>query len=90
MAKTPSFFTGITGRRWTGLVLVWLTILFLFALLYNSARRSVLNEIRHQAMAVAVAAAAAVNAEDIAQIHGPADAGKDAYKRIQNYFGHII
>jgi sigma-B regulation protein RsbU (phosphoserine phosphatase) len=90
MAKTPSFFTGITGRRWTGLVLVWLTILFLFALLYNSARRSVLNEIRHQAMGVAVAAAAAVNTEDIAQIHGPADAGKDAYKRIQNYFGHII
>ena len=90
MAKTPSFFTGITARRWTGLVLVWLTILILFALLYNSARRSVLNEIRHQAMAVAVAAAAAVNAEDIAQIHDPADAGKDAYKRIQDYFGHII
>ena len=90
MAKTPSFFTGITARRWTGLVLVWLTILILFALLYNSARRSVLNEIRHQAMAVAVAAAAAVNADDIAQVQAPADAGKDAYKRIQNYFGHII
>jgi serine phosphatase RsbU (regulator of sigma subunit) len=90
MATSPSFFTGITGRRWTGLVLVWLTILILFALLYNSARRSVLNEIRHQAMAVAVAAAAAVSPDDIAQIHDPADAGKDAYKRIQNYFGHII
>lgn len=90
MAKIPSFFTGITARRWTGLVLVWLTILILFALLYNSARRSVLNEIRHQAMAVAVAAAAAVNADDIAQVHDPADTGKDAYKRIQNYFGRII
>lgn len=90
MAKTLSFFTGITGRRWTGLVLVWLIILSLFVLLYNSARRSVLNEIRHQAMAVAVAAAKAINADDIAQIQDPADTGKDAYQRIQSYFGHII
>jgi serine phosphatase RsbU (regulator of sigma subunit) len=90
MAKTPLFFTGITGRHWTGLVLVWLTILILFALLYNSARRSVMNEIRHQAIGVAVAAAAALNAEDIAQIHEPADADKDAYKRIQEYFGQVI
>lgn len=90
MGKIPSFFTGITARRWTGLVLTWLTILVLFALLYHSARRSVVNEIRHQAMGVAVAAAAAVSAEDIAQIEGPADAQKDAYKRIQNYFTHVI
>ena len=90
MTKTPSFFTGITARRWTGLVLVWLTILILFTFLYTSARRSVLNEIRHQAMGVAVAAAAAVSPEDVAQVHGPADEDKDAYKRIQGYFGHVI
>ena len=90
MARTPSFFTGITGRRWTGLIVVWLTILILFALLYSSARRSVLNEIRHQAMAAAVAAAAAVSPDDIAQIQGPADTGKDAYKRIQAYLGKVI
>ena len=90
MAVSLSFFTGITRRRWTGLILVWLTILILFTLLYSSARRSVLNEIRHQAMAVAVAVAEAIPSDDLAQIQTPEDIGKDAYRRIQTYFGRII
>ena len=49
MAKDLSPFTGITRKRWSGVALVWLIIFLLFVLLYISARRSVMNEIRHQA-----------------------------------------
>ena len=90
MAQEVSFFTGITRRRWTGLILVSLTILALFAFLYKNARRSVLNEIRHQAMGVAIAAAAAIDADDIGQILKPEDIAKEAYRRIQTYIGRVI
>jgi phosphoserine phosphatase RsbU/P len=90
MRQASSFFTGITHRRWSGLILVSLTILILFAFLYVNARRSVLNEIRHQAMGVAIAAAAAISADDIGQVQGPEDVSKEAYRRIQGYLARVI
>ncbi len=90
MAQELSFFTGITRRRWSGLVLVSLTILLLFVFLYVNARRSVLNEIRHQAMGVAIAAAAAISADDLAEVQHPGDASKEAYRRVQDYLGRVV
>ena len=89
MAKDLSPFTGITRKRWSGVALVWLIIFLLFVLLYISARRSVMNEIRHQAMGVAIAAAAAINSDDIVQIQTAADTNKEAYARIQQYLGRV-
>lgn len=90
MAEPTSFFTGITRRHWTGLLLVWTIILLLFAFLYINARRSVINEIRHQAMGVAVAVAAGIPAADIARIRSPADADTAEYRRIQDFMTRVV
>lgn len=89
MANEMPSFTGITRRRWTGLVLTWLAILLLFSVLYANARRSVINEIRHQAMGVAIAVAAALNPDDLAQVQTPDDTQKEAYRRAQEYIGRV-
>jgi len=89
MQKGVPLFTGITRGRWTGIILVSLIILLLFIFLYASARRSVINEIRHQAMGVAIAAAAAIDADDIEAIRVPSDEHRPEYQRIQALLGRI-
>lgn len=87
--QEKAFFAGITRRRWTGLALVWVAILVLFAFLYANARRSILNEIRHQAMGVAIAIASAISPGDLAEVQGPEDMEKDAFRRVQDYLGAV-
>ncbi|HPG00147.1 MAG TPA: PP2C family protein-serine/threonine phosphatase [Kiritimatiellia bacterium] len=82
-------FTGITRGRWTGIILVSLVILILFVFLYANARRSVINEIRHQAMGVAVAVAAAIPAEEIDPIRVPSDENLPEYQRIQKFLSRV-
>ncbi len=85
-----SLFTGITSRRWTGLILVSLSVLLLFVFLYLNARRAVTNEIRHQAMGVAIAIASAINPDDLAAVQGPQDATSEAYRRVQDFLGRVV
>ncbi len=87
MADT--FFTGITKRRWTGYLLIWGIILALFAFLYINARRAVLNEIRHQALGVAIAVAAGLDPADLAAVQNPGDEATDAYRRVQGLLGRV-
>lgn len=84
-----TFFTGITKRRWTGYVLISSVILALFAFLYASARRAVLNEIRHQALGVAIAVAAAIDPADLAAVQEPGDEATDAFRRVQDLLGRV-
>jgi serine phosphatase RsbU (regulator of sigma subunit) len=81
----PSLFTGITSRRWTGLVLIWLAIGLLFYFLYRTARQAILSEIRSHATSVAIAVAAGINPEHIDFIHGPEDTEKEEFLQIQQH-----
>lgn len=72
-----------------GLLTIWLAVPALFATLYLVSHFTVVNEVRSQAMGVAVATAAGIDARDIEQIHGPADTSKEAYGRIQQFMGGI-
>lgn len=89
MPQTTTFFTGITRRPWTGLILVSLTILVLFAAFYASARASILNEIRHQAMGVAVAIAAAIDPADLEAVQTLDDAASPAFRRVQSLLDRV-
>jgi len=89
MAEASVVPTGITKRRWTGFLWVALAILIPFAFLYVSARRSIINEIRQQAIGVAVAAAAAIQPSDLAEIYGPGDVDKPAYRRVSGYLAQV-
>ncbi|MFH0954093.1 MAG: PP2C family protein-serine/threonine phosphatase [Verrucomicrobiota bacterium] len=89
MLEETRSFTGITRRRWTGLVLIWLTIFILFGFLYVNARRSVLNEIRHQVMGVAIAVAAAVSPADLEQVQTPEDRRSEAFHRVQDFISRV-
>lgn len=72
-----------TGRRGLVLALAVLVISGLFLSLYRVARHVVLNEIRYQAMGVAVATAAGINADDLKDIVTPADSQRESFTRIQ-------
>ena len=84
------FFGGITRRRWAAFILAWLTILILFLFLYVNARRSVINEIRHQAQGIAVAVAEGLDPADLEPVRGPGDIGSPPYRRIQAYLGRVV
>ncbi len=89
MQKEKASSRGVKRRHLGGLVLVWLTILLLFGFLYVNARRSVINEIRHHAMGVAIAAASAISPDDLKQIRTSADAGKTSYRQIQSLLDRV-
>ena len=81
---------GVSHRRWTGLAASSLIVLLLFALLYISARRSVINEIRHQAMGIAIAVAESLDPADLEQVHKPEHIGTPPYQRVQHYLGRVV
>ncbi|HOW96977.1 MAG TPA: hypothetical protein PK634_04240, partial [Kiritimatiellia bacterium] len=81
---------GVSHRRWTGLAAASLIVLLLFALLYISARRSVINEIRHQAMGIAIAVAESLDPADLEQVHKPEHIGTPPYQRVQHYLGRVV
>jgi serine phosphatase RsbU (regulator of sigma subunit) len=81
--------TGITRRRWTGFVLIWIAVGILFWVLYQTSRQSVMSEIRSQAKGVAVAVAAGIHSADLAEIRGPEDIGREAFQRIQGLLDRV-
>ncbi|MFH0878498.1 MAG: PP2C family protein-serine/threonine phosphatase [Lentisphaerota bacterium] len=90
MVKKVTFFTGVTARRLSGFILVWLIILFLFAFLYIQARRVVINEIRNQALGVAIATAAGIDAQNLEQVRSLEDATKPGYLAVQTMLLRIL
>ncbi len=84
-----SLLRAITNRRYVGFILTWLIIAVLFISLYVVARRVVVNEIRFHARGVAIATAAGIDFHDLDQIHSPADASKEPYKRVQRFLNGI-
>ena len=87
--KPFRFFSGLTRRRWTGLALMWTSVAILFIILYMTARRAVIDEIRHHAMGVAIAVAAGIDAADLEQVHTPDDMGKEAFLRVQRLLDRV-
>lgn len=73
----------VTWVRAASLVLVVALILGCFLFLYRVARRVVLDEIRYQAMGVAIATAAGFSAEELNAITGPESRDTENYQRIQ-------
>lgn len=71
------------GVRIALLLLAWLIVIAVFAVSYSIVARSILDEIRAQARAVAIALAAAIDPQDVEAIQAPADAEKPAFSRIQ-------
>ena len=73
----------ITFFRVFSLVVVVALIFGCFLLLYRVARKVVLDEIRYQAMGVAIATAAGLTADELQAIQGPADRERESFQRIQ-------
>ncbi len=78
----------IKPRRWrwpTLLVLlaVWASITGLHLFLYRAIRDAILDEVRHHAMGVAIAAAAGINPGFLDLVHGPEDMGRPEFSVIQ-------
>ena len=61
----------------------------MFGFLYRVARETVLNEIRSQALAVAMAVAAGVDAKEVEAIQTPADQVVPAYQKIQHLISQV-
>jgi len=89
MDNSGSLFEDISRRRWTGFALVWLVVICAFGLLYQSYCNSMIEEIRLQAKAVAVAAAATIHPDDVESIWRPSDAESAAYRRVQAILSKI-
>lgn len=73
----------ITLLRVFSLVMVVTMVLACFLVLYRVARKVVLDEIRYQAMGVAIATAAGLSPEELRAIQGPADRERESYQHIQ-------
>jgi serine phosphatase RsbU (regulator of sigma subunit) len=80
---------GVTRRRWSGFLLIWLAISLPFVILYFTSRRVILNEVRQHAMGVSVAVAASLNPADLAQIAGPEDMGGEAFRRVHAFLDQV-
>ncbi len=89
MSDKPESVSGLTRKHWTGIALLWILITLLFLFLYATSRRVVINEIRHHAMGVAIAAAATLDATRLDAIRGPADAETEDYREIQHRLGLV-
>lgn len=86
----PAPARGGRRRRWAGVAAASVAVFLLFCFLYIGSRRSVMNEIRHQAMGIAIAVAESLDPADLEQIKAPDDAGLPAYQRIQKYLGRVV
>lgn len=80
---------GITQHAWSGIALLLLPVVLILLLIYHVAYRAIVNEVRHQAMAVAMAIAKTIDPDDLESIRGPQDMGSVAYQRIAALLGDI-
>lgn len=78
------------NHSWRGILLVWLAVALPFSFLYVVSRRSVINEVRHHAMGVAIAAAVGLENLPLQEIWTEADMAKPAYHVIQHSLARLI
>jgi hypothetical protein len=76
--------------QWGGILLVWLSITFVFVLLYQASRLTVLAEIRSHAKGVAIAAAASLSAADLDSIRGELATSIPAFRRVQKQLDLLV
>lgn len=69
--------------------MIWVAVLVAFGLLYMGVRRAIVNEVRQQAMGVAIAVSEALDVTDLDQISKPVDMEKPAFKRVQSLLGRV-
>lgn len=79
----------ILDHPWITCAAIWILVLGVMLVPWRATRRSILAEVRSQAMGVAIAAAAGLSAEDVAEISGPQDVGKPAYARLQQFLDAV-
>ena len=75
--------------KWVGFVIVGMTTTVLFIFMYFIARRVVIDEIRQQAMGVAIAVAVGIEADDVAAIRSAEDIPGSAFQKIQKFMTRI-
>ncbi|MDP8219483.1 MAG: diguanylate cyclase [Candidatus Theseobacter exili] len=75
--------------KWIAFIIVSLTIMALFIFMYMIARRVVIDEIRQQAMGVAIATAVGIEADDVTAIHNAKDIPKEEFQNIQKFMARI-
>jgi hypothetical protein len=75
---------------WASVAMLWATNTLVFVILFLASRYVVLGEIRNHAMGVAMAAAAALSPEDLAQIHTLQDVGAPAFQRVQQHLDQAV
>ncbi len=82
----------INSRRfaWASVAMLWVTNTLVFVILFLASRYVVVGEIRNHAMGVALAAAAALNPDDLAQIHTLQDQTSEAFLRVQQQLDHAV
>lgn len=72
------------------ILIVWIAAALPFVFLYIISHRAIINEIRHQAMGVAIASAVGIEEELLEQIHEAADADTPAFARVQRHLARLI
>lgn len=70
-------------------VQAWAAVALIVFGVYRVARQSLVDEIRHHVMGVAIAVAAAVDANEIDGIRQASDASQPAFVRIQSLLGRV-
>jgi|GEM_PF-6210843 len=75
--------------RWLWSSLIWLLLLASFAEIYTLVRRVAVNEIRSQAMGIAIATAQGIDAADIESIQSSTDMNTEAFHRVQTYISDV-
>ena len=79
----------IAKRHATGLALVCLAASLPFVILHYVGRQSIINEIRHHVMGVAIATAAGMDGDLLESIDGPDAIDTPAYRQIQSFLDRI-
>lgn len=72
------------------LFLCWMAVIGLFVWMTRTASSAILDEIRAQARATAIAIAAALDPAEIMRIHGPDDMTRPGFQRIQDVIDAVI
>ncbi|MFH0909382.1 MAG: PP2C family protein-serine/threonine phosphatase [bacterium] len=81
--------SGLTRWSGAGVILVWIAVSIPFVFLYATSRRVLIDEIRHHAMGVAIAASASLEVSLLDQIHTPGDVSKPAFASVQRLLNRI-
>lgn len=84
-----SLWSFFSHQRWLGIVSAVLAVIFLVSILYAAARVVIINEVRQQAIGIAIAVAKALDPDDLEAIRRPEDTNSAAYARISQLLASI-